>query len=70
MNVYREVERMARAEGVRGIAPCHTAHVMSLHGLTKRQAHNRIDPNSRAKPCPASKWSHIEAALRKIGKLR
>jgi hypothetical protein len=43
------------------------AHVKFDHGLTTRQAPNRIDPNNRTNPCPDNKRSAIEDALRHFG---
>jgi hypothetical protein len=43
---------------------CHIADVKASFGLTTRVAPNRLDPTSRAYPCPIEKRPFIEAALR------
>jgi hypothetical protein len=48
---------------------CWIAHVKSLGGLTLRTAPNRLDPNSRANPCPDRRRPAIEQALRDLGVL-
>jgi hypothetical protein len=42
---------------------CWIADVMAEHGLTKRIASNRIDPDARANPCPDRHRAPIKAAL-------
>lgn len=70
MNIYKEVTLHVRHAGGGHVASCYIAHVLADNGLTSRIAANRIDPNNRVKPCPASKRPYIEAALRTLGKLK
>jgi hypothetical protein len=64
MATYRQIIDHVRSEG--GFSPktCWVAHVLSDHGLTDRKAPNRDEPNLRMHPCPLSKRTAIEAALR------
>jgi hypothetical protein len=64
MATYRQIIDHVRTECGLAPKPCWIAHVLSDHGLTYRNAHNRVDPNSRMHPCPLSKRPAIEAALR------
>ncbi len=43
---------------------CRIAHVLSHHGMTTRQAPNRISRKVRKCPCPPEKWPVIEKCLR------
>ena len=65
-DAVNSAEIIDRVKSERGFSPksCWIAHVLSDHGLTKRAAHNRDDPNLRAHPCPVLKRPAIEAALR------
>lgn len=47
--------------------PCWIADVKASHGLTTRQAHNRIDPERKVKPCPPNRRGPIERALMHFG---
>lgn len=50
----------------RKVQTCHVAHVKTTLGLTGRSAPNRIDPNTRVKPCPPDLWPMVEEAVRHI----
>ena len=64
MATYREVQD--RVKSTHGFTPktCWIADVKAAHGLTRSQAPNRINPNSREQPCPPEKRAAIEAALK------
>lgn len=64
MATYREIQSYLRKHNNFAAQTCWIADVLADHGLTTRIAANRIDPVSRAKPCPADKRPHIVAALR------
>lgn len=42
---------------------CHVADVKAALGLTRGQAHNRLDPTSKVKPCPERRWPMVEEAV-------
>lgn len=67
MSIYREIQ--AEVKRTSGLVPktCWIAHVLSDHGLTRRQAWNRVDPSARKHPCPSAKRPAIEQALRRLG---
>jgi hypothetical protein len=67
MATYREIQDYVRKHD--GFAPksCWIAHVMSDHGLTTRQAPNRINVTERKHPCPETKRPAIMTALRHFG---
>ena len=67
MITYHQIAACVSQLGGGYVRPCWIAHVKADHGLTRGQAPNRLDPNSRAKPCPASKRPAIERALRDLG---
>jgi hypothetical protein len=67
MPTYKQIFEHLSQRGVKGVAPCHIAHVKFDHGLTRGPAPNRYSLDSRVKPCPASKRPHIEQALRDLG---
>jgi len=70
MATYAQIEERVRKTS--GFTPktCWIAHILSEHGLTKRMAPNRADPNARAHPCPAARKAAIEDALRHFGMIR
>lgn len=70
MATYREIRDHVRQRDHFVPETCWIAHVMADHGLTTRVAGNRIDPLSRAKPCPPNKRPAILAALRHFGMVR
>jgi hypothetical protein len=61
---YKEIQGYVRAKEKFVPQTCWIAHVMSEFRLTRRTAPNRIDPDARAKPCPADKRQAIVDALR------
>lgn len=67
MATYREIQTYVRQNSQFVPQTCWIAHVMSDAGLTSRMAGNRVDPPTRAKPCPPSKRPAILAALRHFG---
>lgn len=69
MPTYREIQCHVKQRSGFVAKTCWIAHVLSDHGLTKRQAPNRADPTSRVHPCPAAKRAAIEEALRELGAL-
>ena len=64
MATYKEIQQTVR--DIAGNVPktCWIAHVLSDHGLTNRQAANRIDSRERTNPCPPEKRPSLEKALR------
>ncbi len=68
MPTYDEIRRwIKKCLHIVGVKNCHIAHVKADHGLTSRQAPNRISPTIRVVPCPPDKRSVIEAAFRHFG---
>ena len=68
MATYNEIAKVAaQIGGLRSVKSCWIAHVLSDHGLTKRQAHNRLDPSKREYVCPPDKRPAIVEALRRLG---
>ena len=70
MATYREIIALLKTRGVRGVAPCHIAHVKDYHRINRGPAPNRQFGEERAKPCPSSKWGAIEEALRHFGMIQ
>jgi hypothetical protein len=67
MATYIEItDHIRRADGFVA-ASCWIADVLSDYGLTRGEAHNRIDPDRRVKPCPPSKRNAIVRALEHFG---
>jgi hypothetical protein len=66
MATYSQIQKLVRAKGGFTPKPCWIAHVMSDHGLTKRVAFNRIDPDARKHPRPPQKRQSITDALREL----
>lgn len=64
MATYSEITKWIKRQ--HGFTPqtCWIADVKAAHGLTMRQAPNRISASAKVKPCPASKRAAIEQALR------
>jgi len=64
MATYAEIEQYVQEQS--GFTPksCWIAHVLSDNKLTTRLAYNRQNTDERKSPCPVSKRSAIEAALR------
>lgn len=67
MPTYRQVQDYVKSKN--GFVPktCWIAHVLSDHGLTKREAHNRHSKGSRVHPCPPEKREAIVTALKTLG---
>ncbi|QMJ02108.1 hypothetical protein HVY04_02875 [Citrobacter freundii] len=71
MATYKEIiEDIRQKTGKTIHHPCWIAHVKEMHGLTKRQSHNRRDPSKRVKPCPVHWISEIELSLIKFGMIQ
>ena len=71
MATYKEITADIRERTGKTIHhPCWIAHVKDRHGLTKRQAHNRRNPNQRVKPCPEHWITEIEISLIKFGMIQ
>ena len=66
MATYREIQEEYKRQFGTTIKTCWIAQVLAAHGLTKRKAPNRIDPNSYKYPCPPAKYPEIEKVLRKL----
>ena len=64
MATYKQIQQLIKDQHGYLAQPCWIADVMAEHGLTKRVAPNRIDPNKREKPCPVEKRKAVEDALR------
>lgn len=63
MATYRQIIDWVRTHHGFTAKTCWIADVKASHGLTRRQAPNRIDPVGKVHPCPHEKRSAIEAAL-------
>jgi hypothetical protein len=61
---YKEIQLAVKEQY--GFTPktCWIAHVLSIHGLTTRQAPNRISASKPKHLCPDDKRAAIEAVLR------
>lgn len=66
MITYHQIAARVRQLGGGYVKTCWIAHVKADHGLTRGLAPNRLDPESRVTPCPASKRPAIERALRDL----
>ncbi len=67
MATYKEIqERVRRTDGFTP-KTCWIADIKAQHGLTTREAPNRMDGSGRKHPCPRNKRSAIEAAMRHLG---
>lgn len=64
MATYREIQEWVKSQS--GFVPktCWIADIKNDYGLIGQDAPNRRDPNLRTHPCPASKRSAVEEALR------
>ncbi|MCC6829500.1 MAG: hypothetical protein IT550_14855 [Novosphingobium sp.] len=67
MTTYPKIQE--RVKQTHGFVPkpCWIADLKAENGLTRSQAPNRIHPEIREHPCPASKRAAIEAALLYFG---
>lgn len=66
MATYKEIQKAVKTAAHFTPKTCWIAHVLSDHGLTKRQSPNRINASERKYPCPPDKRASIEAVLRKF----
>lgn len=64
MATYKQIQEFLKNEHGRTFKSCWIAHVKSDHGLTKRQAPNRYEPDKRVHPCPHEYRQHVENALK------
>jgi hypothetical protein len=48
------------------VETCHVADVKASLGLTRGQAHNRIDSGSKVKPCPEHLRPMVDEAVRHV----
>lgn len=64
MASYSEIVTWIRRHHGFSAQTCWIADIKAAHGLTTRQASNRIDPMRKVKPCPPNKRQAIEDALR------
>lgn len=67
MATYRDIAQQVKQADGFVPKPCWIAHVLSGHGLTRRQAFNRINSDRRTNPCPPQKRAAIERALMRLG---
>lgn len=69
MATYQAIQLRVRER--HGFLPktCWIAHILSVHGLTRRTAANRADPQRRVAPCPPNKLRAIEQVCRELGKI-
>ncbi|RVD55415.1 hypothetical protein EN828_25305 [Mesorhizobium sp. M2D.F.Ca.ET.185.01.1.1] len=69
MPTYKEIQDYVRV--TRSFVPktCWIANILAEHGLTKRVAANRTNPDSRMHPCPAAKREALTAAMQELGAL-
>ena len=66
MPTYKDIQQAVKISSNFVPKTCWIAHVLSDHGVIKREAPNRIDPNNREHPCPPDKRIAIEDALRRL----
>lgn len=65
MSTYKKInDYITNQLGHRAVKTCWIADIKRKHGLTTRQAHNRISTNSVTNPCPSDKVADIESALK------
>ena len=67
MATYRDIQEDVRRRYGRTVKTCWIAHVKELNGIRPRRSPNRIDPNRRMHPCPASVRLLIEESMRRLG---
>jgi hypothetical protein len=66
MATYKEIQDYIKNKHHISVKTCWIAHVKEMKGLNVRKAHNRKSNNVRKYPCPPSKISLIENAMRKL----
>ncbi len=66
MATYKDIQSEVKKQAKFTPKTCWIAHVLSLNGMTMRQAPNRISASKRKYPCPDNKRAAIEDALRRF----
>ncbi|EAO8199358.1 hypothetical protein E2X98_18880 [Salmonella enterica] len=66
MATYKQIAADIKSRTGKSIQSCWIADVKSRHGLTRSNAHNRIDPNKRTKECPEKWVAEIEFSINKL----
>ena len=64
MATYSEITAWIKKRHGFTAQTCWIADVKAAHGLTRGPSPNRINTNTKVKPCPAGKRRAIEEALR------
>ena len=67
MATYKEIQTYIKQHHQITVQTCWIAHMKEKLGLPKRVASNRIDENSRVKPCPTEYEGFIEEAFNYFG---
>ena len=65
MATYKEIQDYIKDKYHISVKTCWIAHVKEMKGFYLRKAHNRKSHSVRKNPCPKSKISLIEDAMRK-----
>lgn len=66
MATYKEIQQAVKETHGFVPKPCWIAHILSDHGLTKRQSPNRINASRRKYPCPSEKRPAIEQTMKHL----
>jgi len=67
MATYKQIETYVKERHCCTVKTCWIAHVKELNGVKLRTAPNREAMDKRKNPCPPSKRSLIEEAMRHYG---
>ena len=67
MATYKEIQMYIREKYGYQPQTCWIAHAKHECGIDTRKAPNRIDANSRVKPCPPEKLKDIKEAFKHFG---
>ena len=67
MATYKEIQTYIKQHHQITVQTCWIALMKEKLGLPKRVASNRIDENSRVKPCPTEYEGFIEEAFKYFG---
>jgi len=64
MATYKQIQEFLTEKHGRTFKSCWIADIKNQHGLIKKQAPNRYDPDNRVHPCPEEHKGKVEEALR------
>ncbi len=67
MATYKEIQNYVRENNNITVETCWIADIKRKHGLTRRVANNRLNPDTVTNPCPERFVEIIENAFRHFG---